>query len=81
MANGSEHDGDWAPVTARALAVLALHAEGLRAAPLIEQWLFLERLGMGRAEAARVLGTSAESLRVMARRKTRRTATTGRSKT
>lgn len=62
---------DWMPVLGRSMAVLCLHAEDLRGATLLDQWLFLERLGLSREEAARVLGTSAETLRVAAaKRKT-----------
>lgn len=55
---------EWLPVVGRSMGLLCLHAEELRGAPLVDQWLFLERLGLPREEAARLLGTSAESLRV-----------------
>lgn len=55
---------DWTPPVGRSLGLLCLHAEELRGAALVDQWLFLERLGFPRDEAARILGTSAESLRV-----------------
>lgn len=57
---------DWTPVVGRSVGLLCLHAEELRGAPLVDQWLFLERLGFPRDEAARILGTSTESLRVSA---------------
>lgn len=67
----SESPFDWMPVRGRSMAVLCLHAEDLRGSTLLDQWLFLDRLGLSRDEAARVLGTSAETLRVAAaRRKT-----------
>jgi len=55
---------NWGAVSGRALAVLCLHAEGLRGEALVDQWLFLERLGMPRDDAAALLGTTSESLRV-----------------
>ena len=55
---------NWDAVSGRALAVLCLHAEGLRGEPLVDQWVFLERLGMPRDDAAALLGTTSESLRV-----------------
>ena len=54
----------WDAVSARSLAVLCLHAEGLRGEALVDQWLFLERLGVPRDDAAALLGTTSESLRV-----------------
>lgn len=55
---------NWDAVSGRALAVLCLHAEGLRGEPLVDQWLFLERIGLPRDDSAAVLGTTSESLRV-----------------
>ena len=67
---------DWQLVMGRALGILCLHAEELRGAPLVDQWFFLERLGFPRDEAAKILGTTAESLRVSgARRKAQPTKT------
>jgi hypothetical protein len=55
---------NWEVVSGRALAVLCLHAEGHRGEPLVDQWLFLDRLGMPRDDAAALLSTTSESLRV-----------------
>lgn len=66
---------DWVPVLGRSLALLTLHAEELRGAPLVDQWFFLERLGVPRNEAARILGTSDDSLRILAGRAKSRHAT------
>lgn len=60
---------DWQPVVGRSLGLLCLHAEELRSAPLVEQWLLLERLGFERGDAARILNTTAETLRVSANRR------------
>jgi hypothetical protein len=60
---------DWKPVVGRSLGLLCLHAEELRGAPLVEQWLLLERLGFEREDAARILNTTAETLRVAASRR------------
>ena len=76
--NETESADRWLAVTAKGTALLCLHAEGLRDEPLVDQWLFLERLGVSRDEAAALLGTTSESLRVsVSKRKslgTKRTA-------
>lgn len=59
----------WAAVAARSLAIMCLRGEGLRDEPLVDQWLFLERLGVPRDEAALLLGTTSESLRVSAQKR------------
>lgn len=64
MPSDASEATDWERVGGRALAVLCLHAEGLRSEPLVDQWLFLERLGLPRDDAANLLGTTSESLRV-----------------
>lgn len=60
----SSQQPDWLPIIGRAMALLCLDAEELRSAPLVDQWFLLERLGVPRDEAAAILGTSTESLRV-----------------
>lgn len=69
MATDQTNDGEWLPILGRSLGLLVLHAENLRDAPLVDQWLVLERLGYTREDGARMLGTSADSLRVLANRK------------
>jgi hypothetical protein len=63
---------DWKPVTGRALAFLCLHYADMRSKTLVEQADFLARFGIPRAEAATILGTTEESLRVMSRKRTGR---------
>lgn len=72
-------DYDWQPVIGRALAMMCLHAEELRAAPLVDQWLFLEKLGVRREDAATLLSTTAESLRVSSSRRKSQTSKKSRS--
>jgi hypothetical protein len=55
---------DWAAVSARAQAFLCLHQAGLDDASMIEKAKFLMVLGLPRAEAAALLGSTDESLRV-----------------
>jgi hypothetical protein len=70
VARGNSTDElDWQPVIARGIGLLCLHAEEMRGAPLVDQWLFLQRLGFPRDEAAVMLGTSSESLRVSTQRR------------
>jgi hypothetical protein len=65
---------DWQPFIGRSLAYLCLHLADMRSNTLLEQAAFLMQLGLPRQEAATVLGTSDESLRVLANRKAKATA-------
>ena len=56
---------DWGPFTGRALAYTCLHLADLGDKPLVERADFLMRLGLPRREAAVVLGSTDDSLRVM----------------
>ena len=64
----SEQENDWLGVIARCLAFLCLAQADLRDKELAPQAAFLEGLGISRGEAATMLGTSADSLRVMLNR-------------
>ncbi|HEX9628551.1 MAG TPA: hypothetical protein VF961_00915 [Pyrinomonadaceae bacterium] len=69
--NKSERANDdinWTAVIARCLAFLCLDKADLRTEKVSVQAQFLERLGLRREDAARILDTSAESLRVLAQR-------------
>jgi hypothetical protein len=57
----------WLGVVGRSLAFLSLHAGEMREEPLLTQARFLEGLGLKRREAARMLGTSVESLGALER--------------
>lgn len=69
MATNEAPEVDWTSVIGRALAYLALDRAGLTDETLLAQSEFLERFGITRREAARILGTSDDSLRVLAKRK------------
>jgi hypothetical protein len=61
---------NWIAVSARAQAYQALHLAQLADKPLVERATFLMTLGLSRAEAAGLLGSTDDSLRVqMARAK------------
>lgn len=75
-----EGDSNWTAVIARALALLCLKEEGLKGEDLARQALFLERLGISRKEAANLLGTSNDSLRVLMARTQKKGGGRGRSK-
>jgi hypothetical protein len=69
--NKSERANDdikWTAVIARCLAFLCLDKADLRTEKVSVQAQFLERLGLRREDAAKILNTSAESLRVLAGR-------------
>lgn len=64
-----EEEARWLPVIAKSLAVLAMHRSELGNSELTIKAEFLEGLGLPRTEAAQMLGTTADSLRVMSARK------------
>jgi len=57
---------DWMAVIARCLAFLCLDKADLRTETVGVQAQFLDRLGLNRHDAAKILNTSHESLRVLA---------------
>ena len=63
---------DWTPFIGRTLAYLCLHFADLTGKTRLEQADFLMALGLPRNEAASVLGTTDESLRVMANQRARK---------
>jgi hypothetical protein len=60
---------DWQAVIGRSLAYLALHRAELGNSDMGEQAVFLEGLGLVRADVAAMLNTSANSLAVLIGRK------------
>lgn len=69
---------DWMPIIGRSLAYLCLHSGEQTSKSMVDQAEFLGRLGIPRREAAAMLGTSDESLRVMIRQREQK-ATKGKS--
>ncbi|MEX1046856.1 MAG: hypothetical protein WD757_01275 [Actinomycetota bacterium] len=69
MARQQDTDFDWGPFTGRMLAYLGLHLADMTGKTILEQAEFLMGLGLPRKEAAVVVGSSPESLAVLARRK------------
>lgn len=77
MAKRSQNeDFRWDEVSGRALAFLCLHLADKRTGTLLEQAEFLAKFGLPLREAAVILGTTEDSLRVMAGRKARSGKTT-----
>lgn len=74
MPNDASPSTDWAAVSARAQALLCLHQAGLDDASITERATFLMVLGLPRAEAAALLGTTDNSLRVNLARVAKATA-------
>jgi len=66
--NNNDAQTAWMSVIARGLAFLCLHVAELRDKDLAPQAALLEGLGLSRREAAKMLGTSEDSLRVLQRR-------------
>jgi hypothetical protein len=69
---------EWTAVIARALAFLCLERADLRDKGLVPQAEFLERIGLSRKEAARLLGTSDRSLTELFRQQRTRNGATKR---
>lgn len=70
---------DWQPFIGRSIAYLCLHLADMRSKSVLEQAEFLMSLGLPRREAAVVLGSTDESLRVMARTKSRKVSSARRA--
>lgn len=70
---------DWQPFIGRALGYLCLHLADMRSRGVLEQAEFLMSFGLPRREAAVIVGSTDESLRVLARHKAKKTATKGAS--
>lgn len=69
MADRSVNDTDWVAVAARAQAYQAVHLAGLSDKSITEKSRFLMVLGLTRADAALLLGTTDDSLRHLLRAK------------
>lgn len=65
MAKDSINTTDWQAVAAKALAFQALHLAGLGEKRLTDRARFLMVLGLSRADAAGLLGSSDDSLRIL----------------
>jgi hypothetical protein len=64
----TESDQNWLPVIARALAYLCMRSEERKGAGIQENAEFLENLGLSRADAAAMLGTTSASITELHRR-------------
>ncbi|HVE95076.1 MAG TPA: hypothetical protein VNB24_09160 [Acidimicrobiales bacterium] len=64
----------WEPFIGRCLARLCLSGAGMDERPVLERAQFLMDMGLPRAEAARVVGSSDDSLRVMFATKAKKTS-------
>lgn len=80
MARASSDEFDWEPFIGRALAYVSLHLADMRSRTILEQAEFLIRLGLPRKEAAAVVGSTDESIRVLARQKAKRASSANRAK-
>jgi len=72
MPNVTPPSTDWAAVSARAQAFLCLHQAGLDEAPMVDKAKFLMTLGLSRSDAAGLLGSTDDSLRVQLARAAKR---------
>lgn len=75
MPNDAPPSTDWAAVSARAQAYLCLQQAGLEDASIVDKAKFLMVLGLSRADAAALLGSTDDSLRVNLARVAKKTAT------
>lgn len=67
-ANLDDPNSNWLAVIAKSLAFLCLSEADLRDKDLVPQSKFLQGLGLSRADAAQMLGSTDDSLAVMERR-------------
>ncbi|MGH3691310.1 MAG: hypothetical protein ACRDT7_14225 [Microbacterium sp.] len=65
-------DFDWQPFIGRALGYLCLHLADMRSRGVLEQAEFLMKFDLPRREAAVIVGSSDDSLRVLARNKAKK---------
>ena len=80
-AKQSDDETDWLAVIGKSLSFLCLCEADLRDKELLPQATLLESLGLSRNDAAAILGTTSESLRVTQHRaRTSRRKTSGRKK-
>ena len=80
-AKKSEDETEWLSVIGKSLAFLCLCEADLRDKELLPQAQLLESLGLSRKDAAAILGTTSESLRVTQHRaRTSKRKTSGRKK-
>lgn len=74
-----DDETQWLPVIAKSLAVLAMHRAELGNSKVSERAEFLASLGVPRSDAAAMLGTTADSLRVMSAQKKKKGAKRGKA--
>lgn len=58
----------WLPVIAKALCFMCMHTQGMQNKAVLEKVKFLESLGLSRAQAAEVAGSTAASVAELKRR-------------
>lgn len=63
--NQTEPESQWLAVIGKSLAFLCLSQAEMRDKDLVPQAVFLEGLGLSRADAAKMLGTTTNSLSAM----------------
>lgn len=65
---------EWEPFIGRALGFLCLYLADMRSRSVLEQAEFLMAFGLPRREAATVIGSTDESLRVLTRNRAKKAA-------
>ncbi len=76
MANEKEAT-DWVAVAAKSLAYQSLYLAGLGDASMVQKAQFLMVLGLSRSDAAGLIGSNDESLRVQLAKAKKKAATNG----
>ncbi|MFT4283571.1 MAG: hypothetical protein QM598_01900 [Protaetiibacter sp.] len=72
---GTENETPWEAVIARSLAYQSMHLAGLADASMVKRAQFLMTLGVPRSDAAAMLGSNDESLRVQLAKDKKKAAT------
>jgi hypothetical protein len=68
MPDTLSQESHWLAVIGRSCAYLCLHMADMKKKGLADQGSFLQSLGLSRSDAARIVGTTDESLRVLQQR-------------
>lgn len=68
---------DWVAVAAKSLAYQSMHLAGLGESSMVQKAHFLMILGLSRADAAGLIGSNDESLRVQLAKAKRKAANNG----
>lgn len=80
MAEQRDSESVWLPIIGKALCYMCMHAAQIENKTVLQKVKFLENLGLSRAQAAQVAGSSAASVSELRRRANKRKPSRGKAK-